>query len=135
MFVRDMSRAVVVIVPGTPPGANQYGKMGTWRIRRERREWRELTAECAGLALLHTRSVGAGWPALSRATIEVQWNRRLKRRRDYDNLVAGLKPLLDGLVDARVIVDDSSDVVVSLGPLRIETGAMQDEVVLTIREA
>lgn len=75
------------------------------------------------------------WRPLRKATVEILWRCRYRRRRDFDNLVSGIKPLLDGLVAAGVIEDDSSDVLVSLGPLSIEVGTLQDEVVMTVREA
>ena len=43
--------------------------------------------------------------------VELHYVPRDKRRRDADNLVATLKPCLDGLVDAGVIRDDSPEYV------------------------
>ena len=43
--------------------------------------------------------------------VELHYVPRDKRRRDADNLVATLKPCLDGLVDAGVIADDSPEYV------------------------
>lgn len=43
--------------------------------------------------------------------VELHYVPRDKRRRDADNLVATLKPCLDGLVDAGVIEDDTPEFV------------------------
>lgn len=127
-----MSRSLVVIVPGRPPGANDLIRMGHWRIGKVRAQWKETTM----LAVADAQSVRTEpWRPLRKATVEILWRCRYRRRRDFDNLVSGIKPLLDGLVAAGVIEDDSSDVLVSLGPLSIEVGTLQDEVVMTVREA
>ena len=44
-----------------------------------------------------------------KATITVTFKVNNKRRRDIDNLFAMLKPYIDGLVVAGVLVDDSAD--------------------------
>lgn len=57
----------------------------------------------------------AGWglamqakiPPLSRIAVELHYAPRDGRRRDSLNLVATLKPIEDGIVDAGVIVDDT----------------------------
>lgn len=51
----------------------------------------------------------AGIPALEKIQIEVHYVPRDKRRRDPLNLVATLKALEDGIVDAGVIPDDTPD--------------------------
>jgi len=100
--------------------------MGHWGIRKSRETWRSATG----------RAASAAWDdyPLSLASLGVTWRFRVRRYRDLDNLVAGLKPMIDGLVDAGVLEDDHSGVLVSLGPFRVETGAEQDETVLRIQE-
>jgi len=46
-------------------------------------------------------------PPLTKITVELHYCPRDKRRRDPLNLVALLKPIEDGLVDAKVIPDDN----------------------------
>ena len=122
-------RVVTVRVPGRPPGGNALHRQGFWRVRKDREEWRAVAAMAARLAM------GAGFgPPIARAEVAVEWRCRTRRRRDFDNLVAGLKPLLDGLVDAGVIQDDDSEHLAVLGPLTILTGVREDETVLTVRE-
>ena len=60
-----------------------------------------------GLAGLH----------LKKAEVRVILHYRTRAPRDYDNAMAHVKGVLDGLVDADVIVDDSADVI---GQTRIE---------------
>lgn len=56
-------------------------------------------------ALVHAE----GWqgPALSGATVTISWGLPTKKIIDWDNLIARTKPLIDGLVDAGVLVGDS----------------------------
>lgn len=52
-------------------------------------------------------------PTLQRAHIVLHVVPRTRHRRDLDNLVATLKPAIDGLVAARVLEDDDSTHVTS----------------------
>jgi crossover junction endodeoxyribonuclease RusA len=49
-------------------------------------------------------------------TVRLEYVPRDKRRRDTDNLWATAKPAIDGLVDAGVIPDDTSEYVTRLEP-------------------
>jgi crossover junction endodeoxyribonuclease RusA len=48
-------------------------------------------------------------PPCAAAVVELHYVPRDARRRDRDNLVATLKPCMDGLVDAGVIPDDTPE--------------------------
>lgn len=50
-------------------------------------------------------------PALTRIAVELHYAPRDDRRRDPLNLVATLKPVEDGLVDAGVVPDDTAEFV------------------------
>lgn len=52
-----------------------------------------------------------GIPKLGRVHVQLVYVPRDGRRRDSDNLVATLKPCLDGLVDAGIVEDDSPEYV------------------------
>lgn len=119
---------IEVRVPGHPPGGNELHRMGKWGIRKSRETWRQATFVLA----LDARP--GGMAPLSRASLGVTWRYRIRRNRDLDNLVAGLKPMIDGLVDAGILEDDHSGVLVSLGPFRVEIGSQTDETVLVIQE-
>lgn len=73
-----------------------------------RQHWR---VKAAGVAQLRE---GASWlareariPACGRIHVQLHYVPPDARRRDRDNLVATLKPVLDGLVDAGVVPDDT----------------------------
>lgn len=53
---------------------------------------------------------------LDRCKVELEWHVADRRRRDADNLVPTLKALCDGLVDARVVRDDTPDLMVKAMP-------------------
>lgn len=53
-------------------------------------------------------------PIEGHATVTLHYQPADNRRRDADNLYATVKPCLDGLRDARIIRDDSADLVTPL---------------------
>jgi crossover junction endodeoxyribonuclease RusA len=67
--------------------------------RKEVKAWRQ---HAQGLAM------AAGIPRLDRFTAVLHYQPRVNRRRDTHNLGRALKPLVDGLVDAHVCVDDDT---------------------------
>lgn len=126
-------RSLEIRVPGRPPGANDLVRMGHWKVSSVRERWRKTTVDAAVEAMAAS-PVSLPWEPLARATLGVTWRCKTKRRRDYDNLVSGIKPLLDGLVLAGVLEDDSTEVLVGIGPLRVEVGSPVDETVMTVQE-
>lgn len=64
-------------------------------------------------------------------TIQYCFRFRIARRRDPDNFVARMKAGLDGLRDAGIIADDSSQDITMLPP-QFVSGAERDEVVVEI---
>jgi crossover junction endodeoxyribonuclease RusA len=71
-----------------------------WQVKRKHTAaWRGHARDLA---------VAAGIPILERFTAVLHYQPRDNRRRDVDNLVASLKPLVDGLRDAHVAVDDDT---------------------------
>jgi crossover junction endodeoxyribonuclease RusA len=57
--------------------------------------------------LSRTGAAAAGIPRCARVAVELHYAPRDRRRRDPFNLIATLKPVEDGLVDAGVIPDDT----------------------------
>jgi Holliday junction resolvase RusA-like endonuclease len=104
---------IAIEIPDRPPNtndANRQTPQQKWRIRRE---WRERAAEEARLEVrAWERRHGAKWPKLPKAIVAVTFVLPDRRRRDVDNLVSSLKPLLDGIVDAGVVKDDSIETLV-----------------------
>lgn len=94
-----------VIIPGRPPTPNARRH---WRLEaRDAKEWRSIAQATAEAAL-----AGSGpWEPIRRCRMEVTFIVSQDRPRDLDNLVASSKPLTDGLVDAGVLVDDSTRVI------------------------
>ena len=62
-----------------------------------------------------------------KANIAITWVAKDKRRRDPDNLFASMKPYIDGLVEAGLLVDDSSAHVSYT--LRYEQGTAENTII------
>jgi len=92
---------VEFVVQGLPK--LQTNSYAGWRIRHtEKRRWEKRVWEAV-------IEVGRPREAFKKATVEMV--RCSTTMPDYDNLAASMKPLLDGLVKARVILDDNPDVI------------------------
>jgi crossover junction endodeoxyribonuclease RusA len=71
-----------------------------WQVKRKYTSaWRAHARDVAQAARI---------PALERFTAVLHYQPRDNRRRDTDNLIAALKPLVDGLRDAHVAADDDT---------------------------
>jgi crossover junction endodeoxyribonuclease RusA len=64
-----------------------------------------------------TRALAAGIPRLEKFTAVQHYQPRDNRARDGMNLYATLKPLVDGLIDAHVCVDDDRSHFVDTAPV------------------
>lgn len=62
-------------------------------------------------------AVEAKVPAMERIVVRLDYWPKDRRRRDRDNLMAVVKHCIDGLRDARVIVDDDADRVTFTAPV------------------
>lgn len=97
--------AILVRVAGRPPLPNTNARRN-WRVAAvhqkdwKRRAWTEATL-----------AKPPGWQPLAACTMHVEFVVPDRRRRDLDNLIASTKPLTDGIVEAGVLVDDSTDVI------------------------
>jgi crossover junction endodeoxyribonuclease RusA len=70
-----------------------------WAVKMKHvKEWRDAA---------HVLARAAKIPNCRRIKVELHYVPRTNQRRDPDNLVASLKPLVDGLVDAGVVADDT----------------------------
>lgn len=72
------------------------------------KEWRDAT---------HVLARAAKIPACRRIQVEFHYVPRTNQRRDPDNLVASLKPCVDGLVDAGIVPDDTEEFVERVWPI------------------
>lgn len=86
----------------------------------ETKKWRQFAAV-----------VAARYPRFPKVTVTLTWIVKDKRRRDEDNLFLLRKALIDGLVDAGVVDDDSSEYVT--GGCRIEYRAGIPEAFMELR--
>lgn len=91
-------------VPGPLPSMNEmiaaakgYNGRG-FAYAKMKQEWTTLVAQCATAANLTL--------VLNPVAISCQWNEK-HRRRDIDNVQAGVKFVLDGLVQAGILVNDT----------------------------
>jgi Holliday junction resolvase RusA-like endonuclease len=87
---------------GHPPHDNTTRRWHWAKRSREMRAWRDASAWAAREA--YGRSTMGG--AMKPVRISVTFQYRVRRTRDRANLVASLKPVLDGLVDAGILKDD-----------------------------
>lgn len=85
---------------GQPPNGNELHRMTHWAVRASREEWRLKAWASARRQELE--------PVRGPVRLRVTWHFKVNRRRDLDNLIAGLKPVLDGLVDAGLIEGDDT---------------------------
>ena len=96
--------AWVLYVPMDVPSENQLLRGKTVRARiGKRKHWRALSCN-AFRALGFERRIPD-----ARGKRRVTWERILGPRQqafDLSNFIAGLKPIEDGLVDARLLIDD-----------------------------
>lgn len=105
-------RTITIVVPGRPENPNRI--RGHWSKRHGINvKWKTAAAWHAAAVLPR------GWTPLTRARMTVVHVVPTKAARDLDNLVAAIKPSLDGLVLAGVIADDS-DRVLTAAEHRIE---------------
>lgn len=80
-----------------------------WAVKAKHvKPWRE-----AALVLARQQRI----PACSRIKVELHYVPAQERRRDPDNLIACLKPLVDGLVDAGIVPDDTDQYVERTFPI------------------
>ena len=100
---------------GRPPNLNS--RPGNWQAeRRVRDQWLEDDTTTAIAARLEwERKHGQKWTPLRKCRIDITFVVADKRRRDWDNMIAAQKTRFDALVAAGIILDDSTEVIDSLG--------------------
>lgn len=139
-----VARAVALgMAKETPKRLDQAEKRGRPETPNARRHWRDIAHEAALWKSIAEHAAhdaldvwvlthGLAWRPVMRCSISVAFGLPDRRTRDLDNLIASTKPLLDGIVAAGVIVDDSITVI-----QRIEFGAVVNgtkETIFTIDE-
>ncbi len=101
-----MPRSITLTFPWFPKELSPNARPNRYAKARATREYRHICR-------MHTREqtwMRKEWaqipPLTSPVVASVTFHVTDKRRRDYDNLVAALKPMWDGIVDAGILVDD-----------------------------
>lgn len=74
-------------------------------------------------------------PALDRCTVTLTWFVRTNHRRDDDNVAPTLKAMCDGLVDAGVSKDDTSEFMVKQMPRIVRIDVGEPHMVLRIEKS
>lgn len=93
--------SLTIRLPYLPPREFSGNFRGHWTARYQAGE--KVKNDVIALV----REQTAKSPCLKRAVVKIDWGLPDRRRRDRDNLLAATKPMLDGLVAANVIEDDS----------------------------
>lgn len=95
---------VEIVFDYLPPTLNELIKIAKQNPRQYARLKREYTRDCAITALGNPQFTGKVW-------ISCHWHVKTLRRDPADNTPAALKCILDGLVDAGILKDDSGFVI------------------------
>lgn len=112
---RTQDRVCISLPPKElSPNARPHYMAKARAVRRYR-----AAAWAAALEILGTRR-----PRLQHARISIQFVFKRADRRDIDNLLASIKPAIDGLVAAGMLADDSS-AHVSYGDIGVSVGENQ----------
>lgn len=115
MFETDRKPArlfedVDIFIPGRPPTLNARRH---WRtVARDNEEWKAIVeGKATAVREAWEARHGLRWRPLRVARLSVTFIVPDHRRRDWDNLISTMKPELDGIVAAGILVDDSTDVI------------------------
>ena len=90
-----------ITIPGLPATYNGIGRKSHWVAARNTQTWKQNVRLAVGRFL----------PAkpLERARVEIR--RCSSNQGDYDGMVQAAKPVLDGLVECGVLIDDSPRII------------------------
>jgi hypothetical protein len=93
----------VMFIPGTPSNSNKRRQWARFATARERKKFRAATAAIAA-EYYEPHGTFTGFVRITAKQISP-----VNRRRDPGGLAERLKPLLDGLVDSGILIDDDED--------------------------
>lgn len=94
---------ITIFIPGTPKNSNASGQWARMATAHDRKKFRIMAAR---MAAIHYEPYG---PFTTFVRVTAQQISPVNRRRDPGGLAERLKPLLDGLVDSGLLLDDSED--------------------------
>lgn len=101
--------AIIVFVPGIPASPNVTRTRSFHVNAAEANQWKSATCVAA------YEAVKGKAPRLTHARVELVIVTARRNRRDPDNAIAAAKPIIDGLVLAGILAEDSFAVVRHLG--------------------
>lgn len=88
-------------IPEVPSSLNEFlGRDNKWEYRQQKCIWEQLVAACCR---------PKPKKPIEKAIVTLVFHFRTRQRHDPDNYTGGSKPLMDGLVRAGIIKDDSFD--------------------------
>lgn len=104
---QTMSEPIVICfeVPGLPKMTNTL-RVHWAVVNKERNHWKKLVANAA---LIEQKRAARQFKTLLKARVTI--TRFSSKAPDYDGMVSGGKAILDGLVLAKVIIDDNVSVI------------------------
>ncbi len=108
---------------GHPPTTNELKNLNRYRRNSDRQVWKD-----AAYLLAHS----TGGKPFDPARVTATFCYRLRRKRDFDNMVASLKPVLDGMRGV-LLVDDDTEHLSEL-VLRYEVGE-RDGILIRVERA
>lgn len=94
---------VTIFVPGTPNNSNKSGQWARFAVARDRKKFREAARKAA------EEQLDPYGPYTHFVRVTASQISPVNRRRDPGGLAERLKPLLDGIVDSGLLIDDSED--------------------------
>lgn len=97
---------IKLTIPGTPPSLNVWSRMHWSKAAKIKKQWENDIWVCAYKAMAHTNKSKIPY---GKAKVKLTYYFSSNRRRDIDNI--NQKFVLDGLVKAGVIADDSAKVI------------------------
>ena len=93
-----------LFIPGVPKNSNARSQWARYAANKDRQHFRSLTADIAKPIVEYVP-----WYPPEFTHIVARHISPVRRRRDPSGLAERLKGILDGLVDANVLVDDDED--------------------------
>jgi Holliday junction resolvase RusA-like endonuclease len=107
--------AVVLTLPWPPSEANPNRRLPWWKLRNRDRSGRATGAltvyrEHVFVIARNDMARRNAWaPLTTPVAVKIEFHPPDRRQRDEDNLLASLKPAIDGVVSAGLLAGDSSD--------------------------
>src|SRR3712207_2648277 len=98
---KDGTYKLVVEIPGLPATYNAIGMKSRWVRKRNTDEWKENVRAAVFYKL----------PPKPLSRAQVTLIRKSSNVPDFEGLVLSMKPVLDGLVEAGVLENDSLEVI------------------------